>query len=33
MTLGLFKKTYKGNNKDYSGGLPRTGARGEEAVY
>ena len=27
------KKTYKGNNKDYSGGLPRTGARGEEAVY
>lgn len=28
-----YKKSYKGNNKDYSGGLPRTGARGEEVVY
>jgi len=26
------KKTYKGNNHDYSGGLPRTGARGETVV-
>ena len=27
------KKKYKGNNKDYSGGLPKTGARGENVVY
>lgn len=26
------KKTYKGNNHDYSGGLPRTGARDEDVV-
>lgn len=27
------KKKYKGNNHDYSGGLPKTGARDEKVVY
>lgn len=27
------KKKYKGNNHDYSGGLPKTGARDEEVIY
>lgn len=27
------KKKYKGNNHDYSGGLPKTGARDEKVIY